>query len=180
MRMSVGVDLHKGQFTVYWRTEGVAGGRNDRYGTNDQGYRRFERELTETIDGGIEVTVAVESTGNTRYFKNRVERLGITVVVVNTLKFKIVNESVKKTDRHDASTIAEFLEKEMLPEARLCSQKSEELRRLLKTRTTLVRTIVVVKNQIHGLLLSLGIESARGSLQSKKERRRVQDVLAAQ
>lgn len=181
MRMSVGVDLHKGQFTVYWRTEGVAAeGRNDRYGTDEHGYRRFERELGEAIDGGLEVTVAVESTGNTRYFKNRVERLGITVVVVNTLKFKIVNESVKKTDRHDAATIAEFLEKEILPEARLCSQESEELRRLLKTRTTLVRTIVVVKNQIHGLLLSLGIESARGSLQSKKERRRVQDVLAAQ
>ena len=71
------------------------------------------------------------------------------MVVVNTLKFKIVNESVKKTDRHDASTIAEFLEKEMLPEARLCSRESEELRRLLKVRTSLVRTMVGVKNQIH-------------------------------
>ena len=180
MRMSVGVDLHKGQFTVYCRTQGVSDGRNARYGTDEHGYRRFERELAEATAGGHGVTVAVESTGNTRYFKNRVERLGIKVVVVNTLKFKIVNESVKKTDRHDASTIAEFLEKEILPEARLCSQESEELRRLLKTRTTLVRTIVVVKNQIHGLLLSLGIESARGSLQSKKERRRVQDVLEAQ
>jgi transposase len=87
---------------------------------------------------------------------------------------------VKKTDRHDASTIAEFLEKDILPQARLCSQESEELRRLLKTRSTLVQTVVAVKNQIHGLLLSFGIESARGSLQSKKERRRVQNVLAAQ
>ena len=32
MRMSVGVDLHKGQFTVYWRTQGVSDGRNARYG----------------------------------------------------------------------------------------------------------------------------------------------------
>ena len=96
--------------------------------------------------------------------------------VINTLKFKVVNESVKKTDRHDAATIAEFLEKDMLPEARLCSVESEELRRILKTRKTLVRTIVG-KNQLHGLLLSYGIETEKGSLQSKKGRRAVLTVL---
>jgi transposase len=180
MRMSVGVDLHKKQFTVYWRTEGTASGEFGRYTTEETGYRQFEQKLEAIRSLGHTVSVAVESTGNTRYFKNRVEALGIGVVVVNTLKFKVVNESVKKTDRHDASTLAEFLEKDMLPVARLCSRESEELRRLLKVRTSLVRTIVGVKNQIHGLLLSLGIESKRGQLQSKKERRRVQNVLAAQ
>jgi len=98
--------------------------------------------------------------------------------VINTLKFKVVTESVKKTDRHDAATIAEFLEKDMLPQARLCSTQSEELRRVLKARTVLVRSVVAVKNQVHGLLLSLGIEAKRGSLQSQKGRRRVLNVLA--
>lgn len=180
MGVSVGVDLHKSQFTVYWRPEGRGAGRFGTYRTNEDGYRLFEQELDRICSRGHSVKVAVESTGNTRYFKNRVERVGVPVVVVNTLKFKVVNESVKKTDKHDASTLAEFLEKDMLPEARLCSQASEELRRLVKTRKTLVNTIVVVKNQIHGLLLSLGIESRKGQLQGKKERRRVQDVLVAQ
>jgi transposase len=181
MRMSVGVDLHKKQFTVYWRVEGERErGEYERYLTNEEGYRQFEQKLRTVASVAEAVSVAVESTGNTRYFKNRVEALGISVVVVNTLKFKVVNESVKKTDRHDASTLAEFLEKDMLPTARLCSRESEELRRLVKARSSLVRTVVAVKNQIHGLLLSLGIESKRGELQSKKERRRVQSVLAAQ
>ncbi len=181
MRMSVGVDLHKKQFTVYWRVEGQPErGEFSRYLTNEAGYGEFEQKLRVVESVADSVRVAVESTGNTRYFKNRVEALGIAVVVVNTLKFKVVNESVKKTDRHDASTLAEFLEKDMLPVARLCSQDSEELRRLLKVRSSLVGTIVAVKNQIHGLLLSLGIESKRGEPQSKKERRRVQNVLAAQ
>lgn len=48
------------------------------------------------------------------------------------LKFKVINESVKKTDRHDAAMIAEFLEKDMLPEAWLCSEESETIRRLQK------------------------------------------------
>ena len=181
MRMSVGVDLHKKQFTVFWRVEGQPErGEYNRYLTNEDGYDEFEQKLRAIASLSESISVAVESTGNTRYFKNRVEALGIAVVVVNTLKFKVVNESVKKTDRHDASTLAEFLEKDMLPVARLCSQESEELRRLVKVRSSLVKTIVAVKNQIHGLLLSLGIESKRGELQSKKERRRVQSVLAAQ
>jgi transposase len=99
--------------------------------------------------------------------------------VINTLKMKVVNESVKKTDKHDAETIAEFLEKDMLPESQLCSRESGQLRRLLKARETLVKACVVMKNQIHGLLAAEGMEDARGSLQSKKGRRQVLDALKA-
>ena len=180
MRMSVGVDLHKGQFTVYWRAEDGTVGKCSRYLTKETGYGCFEGQLRHYMERGYEVRVAVESTGNTRYFLRRMERVGVEVKLINTMKFKVVTESVKKTDRHDAATIAEFLEKDMLPEARLCSPETEELRRLIKSRTILVRSIVAVKNQLHGLLLSLGIETRRGQLQSKKERRRVLDVLAEQ
>jgi transposase len=93
------------------------------------------------------------------------------------LKFKVVNESVKKTDRHDAATIAEFLAKDMLPESRLCTEASEQLRRLLKVRTTLVRAGVTVKNRIHALLTGLGMPDAKAGLQSKRGRQRVLDAL---
>jgi transposase len=101
-------------------------------------------ELVRWEERGDSVSIAVESTGNARYFKNQVERAGFPVTAVN--------ESVKKTDHHDALTLAEFLEKQMLPESRLCSQESEDIRRVLKMRTALVRTVVTVKNQIHGML----------------------------
>lgn len=93
------------------------------------------------------------------------------------MKFKVINESVKKTDRHDAATIAEFLEKDILPEAWLCGEQSEELRRLLKVRQSLVRTMVSVKNQIHGLLVSIGIEDTAAGLQSKKGCQEILDTL---
>ena len=89
------------------------------------------------------------------------------------MKFKVVTESVKKTDKHDARTIAEFLEKDMLPESTLCSQESEDIRRVIKSRSILVKALVSLKNQVHGLLLGYGIESKRGQLQSKKERQRI-------
>jgi transposase len=84
---------------------------------------------------------------------------------------------VKKTDKHDAATIAEFLEKDMLPESRLCSRTSEQLRRLLKARTTLVQAEVVMKNQIHALLTAEGLEDRKASLQSKRGRQRALDAL---
>ena len=166
--INIGVDLHKTQFTVCIRHDGCED--FSEYRTNPLGYSAFLRCISRFVEP---IRIGVESTGNTRYFKNCMEEAGHEVVTINTLKFKVVNESVKKTDKHDVATIAEFLEKDMLPESRLCSQSSEELRRLLKVRTTLVRTIVVVKNQIHALLTGLGMEDAKGSLQSKRGRQRV-------
>jgi len=175
MTVNVGVDLHKTQFTVCMPKNGKHV--FEAYPTNGTGYAAFLKNVKRWQRSGKDVRIGVESTGNTRYFKNVMENAGVGVTVINTLKFKVVNESVKKTDKHDAATIAEFLEKDMLPESRLCSETSEQLRRLLKVRTTLVRTIVVVKNQIHALLTAIGMEDAKGSLQSKKGRQKVLDAL---
>lgn len=175
MTINVGVDLHKTQFTVC-----IKKGNNYehiRYVTDEDGYESFLKRVSVWQKSGETVRVGVESTGNTRYFKNRMEQVGIEVVVINTLKFKMVNESVKKTDKHDAATIAEFLEKDMLPQSHLCSEASEQLRRLLKVRTTLVRTNVAVKNQIHALLTELGMTDTKASLQSRRGRQKVLDAL---
>ena len=177
MKMSIGVDLHKTQFTVCELSEDrkIMGFRE--YPTNDSGYEEFIKRLNNLTERGYEVSTAVESTGNTRYFKNRIVTAGVLVIGVNTLKFKVVNESVKKTDRHDARTLAEFLEKDMLPESHLCSQKSEDIRRVLKSRASLVKTVVALKNQVHALLLSYGVETKKGQLQSKIGRQRILDGL---
>ena len=173
--VNVGVDLHKTQFTVCVRKNG-----EEKFGvlpTTNAGYEKFLKAVSKWQATGEKVRVAVESTGNTRYFKNRMEEAGIDVKVINTSKMKVINESVNKTDKHDAATIALFLEKDMLPESRLCSRESEQIRRLLKVRTSLVKTEVVIKNQIHALLTAEGFEDVKGSLQSKKGRLQVLDTL---
>ena len=175
--VNVGIDLHKTQFTVCVR--GRNGNEFGKYPTTPEGYQAFLEKAAEWQRKGEAVRVGVESTGNTRYFKSRMEGAGIVVVVINTLKLKVVTESVKKTDKHDAATIAEFLEKDMLPEARLCSRESEQLRRLLKARGMLVKTEVVMKNQIHALLTAEGMEDVKGSLQSKRGRKQALDTLKA-
>jgi transposase len=169
MKMSVEVDLHKSQMTVCMLRENHEEAERAVYPTNAQGYADMLGELVRWEERGDVVSLAVESTGNARYFKNQVERAELPVTAVN--------ESVKKTDHHDALTLAEFLEKQMLPESRLCSQESEDIRRVLKMRTALVRTVVTVKNQIHGMLLGYGMETKGAALQSKRERQRILDGL---
>jgi transposase len=178
MRMSLGVDLHKTQFTYCCLSEDRAVDGFGRELTNKEGYDSFIGLIHLFKEQGYEVKVAIESTGNARFFRNKILSTGVEVKVVNTLKFKVVNESVKKTDRHDARTLAEFLEKDMLPESKLCSQDSEDIRRILKSRSILVKAVVSLKNQVHGMLLSYGIESRRGQLQSKKERQRILNGLS--
>lgn len=140
-RICVGVDLHKLQFTVCAINEetgevvltGV-------FKTNSEGYKKFSERMHEAeTEQGCSVELAVEATGSARYFKNRMEAEGFTVVVVNTSKFKVITTSTKKTDANDAATLAFYLSKDMLPQSHLCDQ-----RRMLKTRSILVSSTVNV------------------------------------
>ena len=167
------------QFTVHVRSEEESESLDQirQYPTTPDGYAEFLARINRYKATGADVKVGVESTGNTRFFKNRVEKAGAEVTVINTLKFKVINESTKKTDKHDASTISEFLSKDMLPESYLCGKETENIRRLLKSRERLVRSTVGQKNEIHALLVSLGLSDELRSLQSKKGRQRILDTL---
>lgn len=179
-RICVGVDLHKMQFTVHAMNEetgevmltGV-------YRTDNQGYKEFCNKL-HSIEAEEEcrIELAVEATGNARYFKNKMETEGFGVLVVNTSKFKVITMSTKKTDANDAATLSFYLSKDMLPQSHLCDQTSEEIRRMLKTRSILVSSTVKIKNQIHGMLLGYGIETTSAQFQSKKKRQELINVLA--
>ena len=131
-RISVGVDLHKQQFTVNALNE--ESGEvllEEVYRTTREGYEEFCKKMHEhEEETGCSIRIAVEATGNARFFKNRMESEGFEVLVVNTNKFKVITMSTKKTDANDASTLAYYLSKDMLPESHLCDQTSEELRRM--------------------------------------------------
>ena len=178
-RLCVGVDLHKTQFTVSALTEDGEVVLQEEYRTTPDGYSEFIEELHRyEEEDGCSIELAVETTGNARFFKNQMEKEFFDVTVVNTNKFKVITYSTKKTDANDALTLAMYLQKEMLPEAHLCSQTSEEIRRMLKTRRILVQSSVKIKNQIHGMLLGYGIETNAAQFQSKRKRQDLINDLA--
>ena len=173
-KIFVGVDLHKTQLTVSVITKHCEILHDGIYRTNDDGYHQFCKlmhQFEEELDCVVEL--AVEATGNARFFKNLMESKGFAVVVVNTNKFKVISSSTKKTDANDAGTLAFYLMKDMLPESHLCDQASNEIRRILKTRSILVSSTVKIKNQIHGMCLDYGIVTKAAQFQSKKARQQI-------
>lgn len=181
-KLCVGVDLHKHQFTVCaMSAKNEVVEHEGEYRTDSDGYKLFcDRMHWYELNCNYQIEVAVETTGNAKYFKNKMEKEGFGVTVVNTNKFKVITLSTKKTDINDATTLAYYLMKEMLPESHLCDQTSEEIRRVLKTRSILVSSTVKIKNQIHGMMLGYGIETKSAQFQSKKKRQELLHDLADQ
>jgi transposase len=110
--------------------------------------------------------VAVEVTGNTRLFYDAVAPHVARVVVVNPTQFRVIRQSVKKTDPHDARTLAFYLWKGMLPEVRMKDKLHAELASLTQTRDTLVKQRTALKNKVNNILSAHGINLRREALSS--------------
>jgi transposase len=159
MKRYVGVDLHRTQFTVCTLDE--AGRKNQKQWKIEQ-LAEFVGQLQ------AEDELAVEATGTTaRFYEAVVERVA-RVVVVNPHQFKVISESVKKTDRNDAGKLALYLSKGLLPEVRMKSRQQRELQHLAETRDLLVKQRSALKAKINNLLAANGIYLKREALSSRK------------
>jgi len=127
----------------------------------------FKRDLRKTD------RVAVESTGNTRWFSDQIRDLVEEVVVVNPRQFKVISQSVRKTDGSDAELLAFYLSKGLLPEIRMRDELSDEIKSLCVTRDKLVKLRTALKNKIHNILNAHGIQSRREDYSSEKGLRKV-------
>jgi len=168
-KIYAGIDLHKTQFTVCILRNGLYE-KEGQYPTSKEGFKAFISDIQTMDVTPEEVELAIESTGNARHFKTLMEDAGFSVTVVNTLKFKVVNLSTRKTDKNDARTLADFLSKEMLPKSHLCSPVNEGIRRILKCRSLMVQDCVALKNQAHAIMLAYGKVTKPTQFQSKKNR----------
>jgi transposase len=119
--------------------------------------------------------VAVEITGNTRLFYHAVVQEVARVVVVNTSQFKVIRQSVKKTDANDAQALALYLSKNMSPEVRVKDKAHRQLASLTQTRDTLVKLRTALKNKVNNTPSARGWNLPKEALSSEK---RPNEVLA--
>ena len=160
----IGVDLHSNQITVCYLTR--------------QGKEKlsiFALNKLEEFLHTLKLTdrLAVEATGNTRWFVEQVKGLVEKVVVVNPNQFEVIRKSVKKTDRHDARALALFLSKQMLPLARMKTEQASEINSLATTRDKLVKLRTTLVNKLHALCRAQGRSSRKSQFLSKKGLRAV-------
>lgn len=156
----IGVDLHTTQLTACYLTED---------GT-EQSITTYKLEEVERFLAQLCVAdeLAVEATGNTRWFVTQVKGRVNRVVIVNPRQFLVIRKSIKKTDRHDAAALARFLRADLLPEVREKSLIAERVQSLNSTRTQLVRLRTSLQNKIHSLAVSRGWKLKKESLSSEK------------
>src|SRR3974390_1683840 len=106
-KRSIGIDLHRKRFTCCVRLEN---GRNYLSEWSLEQLPQFASKLRRSDE------IAVEVTGNTRWFYQAVAPHVARVVVVDPNQFRVISHSVKKTDPNDARNLALYLEKDLLPE----------------------------------------------------------------
>lgn len=164
MARYVGVDLHRDCFTVCVRSET---GRTQTREWKLTEVKEFVRRLKPTDE------LAVEATGNTRYFASIVREKVGRFVVVNPSQFKVISQSVKKTDRNDAETLALYLSKDLVPEVRMKDEAHAQMASLVQTRDKLVKLRTTLKNKINNILSARGIPTAKESLSSEAGLNRV-------
>lgn len=164
MKRHLGVDLHTNCFTVCFLDEqGRDVIRTYRLGELE----RFKQELQPTDQ------VAVEATGNTRFFRDQVAPLVERVVVVNPGRFEVIKKSVNKTDKNDARTLALFLSKGLLPESRTKERRHAQVSSVAQTRDKLVKLRTTLINKIHAILNAHGIKSRKEAYRSEAGLKRV-------
>jgi len=148
----LGVDLHSNNFTVCFLGE--------------DGTHTFEKYLLTEFDTFKSVLhlddhVAVEATGNSRFFHTQVSPLVADCVVVNAGQFGVIKQSVSKTDRNDARALAQFLSKGLLPSSRVKDELHAQINSLAQTRDRLVKLRTALLNKVHAHLKAHGRESRK-------------------
>ena len=160
----IGVDIHKTNFQCCYLEEDRT--EFEKYFLSE--LEDFTRQLRQTD------RIAVESTGNSRWFMNQVNGFLDEVVVVNPSQFKVIVDSSKKTDKSDTELLAFYLSKGMLPKVIMKDEYSSQIKCLCNTRDKLVKLRTSLKNKIHNILLSHGVISKREDFSSEKGLRKAQ------
>jgi len=160
MGRHLGVDLHKNCFTVCYMTKG--GHELSEFRVNPEGIESFKGSLKKSDE------VAVESTGNTGYFAREIKAKVKVVRIINPTQFKIISHSIKKTDEHDAITIAKYLSKGLIPEVRMRSKEQARIASLIGTRDKFVKLRTAMKNKVHNILNANGIVTKKEMFSSEK------------
>lgn len=163
----LGIDLHKTMFVVCFLVE--------------DGEVHFETFQMNRLNSFLEKLfktdlVAIEATGNSKWFAKQLQAHVKEIKIVNPAKFKIISNSVKKSDKTDAEALATFLSKDLLPESRVKDDLSAQLASLANTRDKLVKSRTVLKNKLHNILNSNGIQSKREIFSSEKGLKKIEQT----
>jgi transposase len=106
----------------------------------------FARQLQPVDD------VVLEATGNTHAVVRALQPYVRRVVVANPLRTRAIADAKIKTDKIDATVLAQLHASGFLPEVWIPDERTEQVRRQVARRAQIVRHRTRLKNQVHAIL----------------------------
>ena len=94
--------------------------------------------------------------------------MGFSIHLADPSKLPLIFNTGKKNDREDSYKLAKLLRLGGLPEVRLPSRYSDDLRSLVRYRRSLGKIITMLKNRVHAILASAGISIDATDILGKK------------
>src|SRR5712691_7524714 len=131
--------------------------------------------FSESLPGATQIVIESSSTW---YWVYRILSKRHQVVLSNPLKTKAIASAKLKTDRVDAMTLANLLRGGYIAESYVPTQKTMELRELVRYRANLVRMRSRIKNRIHAHLLmnNIRIEAGPFTKEFLQQVRAIEDI----
>jgi transposase len=151
MEQYIGLDLHKSFFQVCVVDGLGLGCWEERFATTAEGIASF---LERT---GREGHVAIEASGPTWAFADRLRERIADVQIVDAGKTRMRAGYAAKTDRLDARRLADALRRDSVATIYYPPPHVRELRELCRYRLGLVRVRTGLKQRIHALLVRQGV-----------------------
>ena len=138
----VGIDLHKKTIVLCVMDQ-------DRKVTGRRTFACCQAEAIRDFFRGLRpFRAVVEATASYEWLVELIEPLADRVILAHPGKLRVIAESAKKTDRLDAAVLAEFLARDMIPEAFRPSPRQREHRALVRHRQHLKRSATALKNKV--------------------------------
>ena len=142
----VGVDLHKQTISVCVVSQALERSHSRRFACDD------ELRIAEFFERLGPFEVVVEATASYEWFLRLVEPHASRVVLAHPGKLRVIAESTRKSDKLDARVLAEFLARDMIPQAHRPTPRLRAHRSLVRHRQYLQQRITAVKVKLRRIL----------------------------
>jgi transposase len=142
----VGVDLHKQTISVCVVSQARERVQARRFRCDD------ELRILEFFEQLAPFEVVVEATASYEWFLQLVEPYASRVVLAHPGKLRVIAESTRKSDQLDARTLAEFLARDMIPEAHRPTPRLRAHRALVRHRQYVRQRSSAVKVKLRRIL----------------------------
>jgi transposase len=158
----VGLDVHKKTISFCAKTKG---GKPRGEGTIEA--------TREGLDEWIQTlrkpwTCAMEATLFTGWIYDHLKPHAREVRVAHPLMLRAIATAKKKNDRVDAEMIGDLLRVDLLPKCYMASERTRQMRRVMRYRTKMVQQATRLKNRISGLLMEVGEPYNKKQLHGKR------------